>query len=112
MVSGCDANFISDGYHTVGELYKHRTTLFIKLLETLSKLYGGNMPIWRTPKHSNDEVWDGWFLLGVGKDAGEQITYHLPMEFWTKCNFAEVIEKAPEFDGHTSDDVLKRIAEL
>ena len=37
------------------------------------------------------------------------VTYHLPnIPFWDSMKINE-IEKAPEWDGHTSDDVIKRI---
>ena len=51
--------------------------------------------------------------MGIGKEKGKQITYHLPARYWHEvCEFAEILEKAPEWDGHTSDDVLKRLASL
>ena len=55
---------------------------------------------------------EGWFVLGMGKKQGEQITYHLPMSEWEYCSFAETLEKAPDFDGHSSQDVLQRILDL
>ena len=39
----------------------------------------------------------------------KQITYHLPLSKWEETGFAETLEKAPEFDGHTPDDVLEII---
>lgn len=55
---------------------------------------------------------DGWFVLGYGYIEGEQITYHLPLSKWDECNFAKTLDKAPKFDGHTSEDVLERIKKL
>lgn len=40
-----------------------------------------------------------------------QITYHLPAEDWDTLRVPE-LETAPEWDGHTSDDVLERIYKL
>lgn len=100
--SGSDTNLISDGYHTFGELYEHRIMLFIALAKQ-------TMSAWRTTKHSDGSSWDGWFVLGIFKKAGEQMTYHLPMSKWNDCEFAETLDKAPDFDGHTSNDVLNRI---
>lgn len=67
---------------------------------------------WRTKTHSDGISWDGWFVLGLGKGEGDQITYHLPISRWDECDFAETLERAPEFDGHTSDDVLTRLKNL
>jgi hypothetical protein len=50
--------------------------------------------------------------MGIGTEQGEQITYHLPIHYWEKTNFAEIIAQAPSFDGHSSNDVLQRISKL
>lgn len=93
----------SDGYHTFNELYDHRMALWI----ALCKHYAGR--VWRSKKHSDGGFIEGWFILGMNKEKGEQITYHLPMSRWNGCDFAETLETAPDFDGHTSEDVLYRI---
>lgn len=106
--AGVDTNLISDGYHTFGELYEHRITLFIALCRIISIKYGFSM-IWRSKSHSDGSVWDGWFILGIFTEQGKQITYHLPISKWDQADFAMTIPKAPEWDGHTSQDVLKRL---
>lgn len=100
---------ISDGYHTFDELYEHRITLYIALCKRLENT---TLQPWRTKVHSDLSVWDGWFLLGIGTDPGEQITYHLPIEKWEEASFAIELERAPDFDGHTSADVLERLKQL
>jgi hypothetical protein len=68
---------------------------------------------WMSDTHSDGSKWDGWFILGLYKYKGNQITYHLPMKYWNMCaEFAKMIEKAYEFDGHTSSDVLDRLMSL
>lgn len=102
---------ISDGYHTFDELYEHRIILYIALLQQLDNT--GFARPWMTKMHSNGEVWEGWFILGVYDKEGEQITYHLPNIYWHACTeFALPITKAPKYDGHSSDDVLIRLAGL
>ena len=44
--------------------------------------------------------------------AGYQITYHVPLERWNETEFARTLDKAPEWDEHTSDDVLQRLKKL
>ncbi len=100
-------NLISDGYHTFGELYAHRTRLFIALCR-----YIQFTDVWRSKSHSDGTRLDGYFLLGIGFNAGEQITYHLEDEYWKDCAFAATLSKAPPFDGHTPQDVLQRLANL
>jgi hypothetical protein len=102
---------ISDGYHTFGELYNHRISLFMLLGKIISETKHTSC-VWKSKAHSDGSVWDGWFILGIFKEQGKQITYHLPISEWHKCYFAEDLEKAPDWDGHTSDDVIVRINTL
>jgi len=111
---GCDTNKISDGYHTFEELYEHRIHLFIALCKIIDSEWGlgPNCP-WKTKKYSDGSLIEGgWFLLGTGIAKGKQITYHLPISKWDDCSFVREFDKAPEFDGHTSDHVLQRLKEL
>lgn len=105
---------ISDGYHTFDELYEHRIVLWIALCRVWATSVQVVKYVWRSKKHSDGSKIDGWFLLGMGDENGEQITYHLPMRFWKATNFCKqnTLPKAPEFDGHTSADVLDRISKL
>lgn len=94
-----DTRKVSDGYHTFEELYDHRCLLYIKLC-----IYAPFQAWWR-------EGYPGWPLLFLETPAG-QISYHFPEKFLpiVRAN----IEKAPEdykWDGHTSQDVLKRLEE-
>ncbi len=114
-INGIEHNgLISDGYHTFDELYDHRVALFIALCKELyhHPENDRNYPIWRSQLHSDGTSFDGWFILGICKGKGHQMTYHLPMSEWAETNFAETLEKAPEFDGHTPQDVLKRLRGL
>lgn len=113
---GGDDNFtVSDGYHTMDELYEHRIALWINLCYTyfcLGKVAGKKaktMKVWRSQTHSDGTSILEYFVLGIGTEKGEQITYHLSMDYWNECDFAETLEKAPEFDGHTSKDVIERL---
>jgi hypothetical protein len=107
-----------DGYHTFGELYDHRIVLWIALCRATKALgieCDHPRNVWRSKKHSDGEICFGTgtqFLLGIGNRKGEQITYHLPIKDWDECDFAETLEKAPEFDGHTSDDVMERLRKI
>ena len=103
---------ISDGYHTFKELYEHRISLYIALCKRVRA--NCQNKVWRSKKHSDGELCFGgeWFVLGINEKAGEQITYHLPIELWDKCKFAETLDQAPEWDEHTSDDVLLRLKYL
>lgn len=111
-----NTNEVSDGYHTFGELYEHRITLFIALCKMIYNdpqyQTGQKSEIWRSKLHSDGTNFDDWFIMGIGKEKGEQITYHLPIEKWKDTDFANTLENAYEWDGHTPKDVLNRLKNL
>lgn len=107
-----DNSQVSDGYHTFGELYAHRISLYIALCKILATHKESGYPsvkIWRSKTHSDGAKWDGWFILGISTIPNTQITYHLPESDWSRTEFAQTLDKAPEWDGHTSADVLDRL---
>lgn len=105
-----NTNLISDRYHTFGELYDHRIALYIALCyEKQLAVDPDDYPVWRSKLHSDGSATEGWFVLGIFEKPGDQITYHLPMSKWDECKFAVTRERAPDWDGHTSEDVLKRL---
>ncbi len=106
LIKDSDTNKISDGYHTFGELYEHRITLYILVCRLL---FDKGENVWKTNVHSDGSIFPGWFVLGIGVEKGFQITYHLPADKWNECDFAIVLDKAPDYDNHTSQDVLKRL---
>lgn len=106
---------VSDGYHTIAELYEHRITLYIALChcrQDALNIEGNVGDVWRSKLHSDGTSFEGWFILGIGKEQGQQITYHLPLSRWDETNFAKTLDRAPEWDGHTSADVLERLKDL
>lgn len=108
------AESISDGYHTFEELYDHRISIFIALCKAIVDKGAAQdaARVWRSKRHSDGELCFGTgtqYVLGIGKEAGEQMTYHIPIERWDETDFVQEIERAPEFDGHTSADVLARL---
>lgn len=110
-----DTGKISDGYHTFDELYEHRMVLFIALCKMRTDYIvdcGKYAYVWRSKLHSDGTMFDGWFIMGINKEKGKQITYHLPLSKWKETEFAETLKKAPEWDKHTSKEILQRIKDL
>lgn len=115
---------VSDGYHTIAELYDHRITLYIALCKQIDdfalfrkNICGNNIEFddlpWRSKVHGDgNPAYEGWFIMGIGKEEGKQISYHIPLSRWEETDFAETLEQAPSWDGHTSNDVLNRLKEL
>jgi hypothetical protein len=102
-----DMSDVSDGFHTFGELYDHRIALFMVVLTLLPE------NAFRAKRHSDGTSFEGWFVAGLSTDFG-QITYHLPISKWELLNKSDIktMDKAPEFDGHSSDDVVVRLGKL
>ena len=112
-----DTNLISDGHHTIGELYQHRIVLWIALCKAEQQHNQATRPInevWRTLRHSDGQpaFGGGWFVLGMTRPNGEQLSYHLEDSYWYQCEFAQTLSQAPPFDGHSPQDVLTRLAQL
>lgn len=111
-----DTNIISDGYHTFGELYQHRIAIYMALCCTIAHnpINHGNdhYRVWKSKVHSDGSTMEGWFVMGISVVPGYQITYHLPEAKWEECFFAETMDTAPHYDGHTSRDVITRLQQL
>ena len=99
-----DTDNISDWYHTFWELYKHRIHLFIALCKSLNRNYS----IIKSKKHFDWSEYEWWFIVQLETPVW-QISYHLPNEYWDKCDFIQTVDRANEWDWHTSDDVLERL---
>jgi hypothetical protein len=86
----------------------HRVTLFITLCPYIDEA----TLVWRSKVHSDGTGIKGFFLLGIAKRKGAQISYHLPIGHWDDTGFAETLDRAPAWDGHTPQDVLRRLKRL
>lgn len=95
----------SDGYHTFDELYHHRAVLFAVIVAKFPDLS------WKSRLHADGTMYDGMFIVGIDTPAG-QATYHYDVEpYWDMFPCLE-LDRAPEWDGHTPDDAIGRIASL
>jgi len=104
-----------DGFHTFDELYEHRIRLFIALCRYFirGKASYDSRNVWISRLHSDGTSFDGQFIMGIGEEKGNQITYHLPISYWDECvTMAQELDCAPKYDGHTPADVLVRLKTL
>lgn len=89
---------ISDGYHTFSELYDHRNLLFINLCKTLKN----DFTVYVVEEH-----YEKHFLLVLHSNLG-QISYHIGNELlYLVKDFKRRTSDEHNWDGHTSDDVIK-----
>lgn len=102
-----DTGQISDGYHTFDELYEHRHRLFLALMQCYKN------DAWIADRNSDGAKWDGWFVAGINLPTGT-VTYHLPERLCDDAisTGAVIFDVAPAWDGHTSADVVDRLAGL
>lgn len=95
----------SDGYHTFDELYHHRAVLFSVIVAT----FPGRS--WKSLHHHDGTMYDGMFIVGIDTPAGPA-TYHYDVEPYWDMFPCEVLDRAPEWDGHTPSDAIERIGTL
>ena len=101
---------ISDGYHTFNELYEYRLLYNASFFNELAKqnLYD----VHKSTKHSDGEdcFGGGWFIVMAELPTG-QVSNHYELKDWDLFQVPEK-EKANVWDGHTPQDVAKRMREF
>lgn len=100
---------ISDGYHTMGDLYDHRRALCVALAR-MAVLAGGETAAYRTKAHhpDGDPMFPGYFLVAFRTLAG-QVTYHYKLKHWGEFEGVPERDHAEPYDGHTPADTLDRL---
>jgi hypothetical protein len=103
-----DKGNISDGYHTFNELYEYRMLYNASMFNELAKQ--GLYDVHKSKRHSDGTIPFGdenWFIVQAELPTG-QISNHYEMKDWDLFNVPEK-EKANSYDGHTPQDVAKRL---
>jgi hypothetical protein len=97
---------ISDGDHTFDELYRHRGALLLALMKSHPDIS------WVAPKHHPEDtpIPDGYFIAGMKLPTG-MISYHLPLTVFKTFETLPKFSYAPRWDGHTPNDVVKRLVD-
>lgn len=89
----------SDGYHTFNELYYHRMVLF-------SIICNQNKDVsWKSKLHFEGDMFEDYFIVGINTSEGNY-TYHYSMEYWDQFD-VEVLDRAPKWDGHKPEDIIR-----
>jgi len=95
----------SDGYHTFNELYHHRAVLFSAICNQ------NPLCSCKAKKHHDGTMYDGMFIVGINTPEG-QATYHYDIEPYWDMFQVPAADLAPEWDGHTADEAIRRIGLL
>lgn len=102
-----DADTVSDGYHTFGELYDHRRALTVALTNSWPELS------WKSKEHhpeDNPMFEGGYFIVGMTLPNG-QISYHYKLHHWDDFSNVMEVPHAPKWDGHTPELTIQRLIE-
>lgn len=102
---------ISDGYHTFAELYEFRKVYNAALFNEWAKQ--GKFDIHKSWRHHDGELcFGGNYFIVVAILPTGQISNHYEAKDWDLFKIPEVKKAKYKFDGHTSNDVLKRLSAL
>ena len=122
-VDGKDISQVSDGWHTFGELYGFRkaynAALFNEWASQAEYSISGHEIV--APKYDVHKSWrhndgelcfgGGWFIVVAILPTG-QISNHYKAKDWDLFRIPETSTAKYAWDGHTSEDVLKRLMAL
>lgn len=102
---------LSDGYHTFDELYEFRKLYNAALFNEWAE--SGKYGVHKSKRHSNGDLCFGgeWFIVVALLPSG-QISNHYEIKDFNLFKVPETPKALFEFDGHTSQDVLKRLRSL
>lgn len=110
-----DVGETSDGFHTFNELYEHRHMLTLALMREMSVGYHRHRVTFSNQHHDGTRM-TGFFLVTFslfidGSNNPTNVTYHLPDRLWDAAikTGAAMTPRGEPWDGHTSQDVLKRL---
>lgn len=100
---GWSTKDVSDQWHTFDELYYHRMILFLSLQLKYPSLS------WKSKLHHDNTMFEDSFVVGIDTPAG-QYSYHYNLKYWDLFNEVREVEKAPEYDGHMPNDVIRLLS--
>jgi hypothetical protein len=101
---------LSDGHHTMEELYDHR----LALTAVLAASAATENDSWRSKAHHPDDgpmFEGGYFVVGIELPTGT-ISYHYKLRHWDDFATVPELEHAPKWDGATPTDTVSRLLEL
>ena len=88
---------VNDGSHSFDDLYWHRMMLFAVICNSHKD------KAWKSKLHHDGTMYDDYFIVGIETPEG-QYTYHYHIDWWDKFDVQQRL-RAPEYDGHTPEDI-------
>jgi len=102
---------VSDGYHTIDELYEFRKVYNACLFNEWSKQ--NKHSVYKSRRHHDSKYCfdnENYFIVCADLPMG-QISNHYEMKDWDLFQIP-ILDKAEQFDGHSSDDVILRLKQI
>lgn len=109
LSDGWPVDALSDGNSTFADLYTWRRILHAALIPYL---LADGVTVVKSRRQADGEPCEGGeaFVVVTELDTG-QVTHHYPIRHWRQIQ-CPVIDRAPEWDGHTAHDAVDRISAL
>lgn len=110
------AEDVSDGFHTMHELYEHRMALNAALFNFLA-VGSRTITVMKAKFHHDGTMFapgadgQGYFIVMAVFPGVGQVSYHYKMKHWDKFKIPEV-KRTPPYDGHSALDVMERLLTL
>lgn len=96
-----DGYNITDGIHTMSELYYHRMFLFSVICKIASEK---GVKCFRSKLHEDGTMFENYFIVGINTPEG-QYSYHYHIDYWDYFDCCETKERAPHWDGCIASDL-------
>lgn len=92
-------------YNTLLHVIDQRDHLAITLMKMLAP------QAWKSMKDDKGaSLANGAFIAGIFVKPGIQVSFILSVdELWGKTDFIRELPQAPAYDGHTYEDIIKRL---
>ena len=107
---------VSDGYHTMGELYDHRRALTVALARALEVHPRLTVGSWRSKRHHPDDspMFKGYFIVGLELTSDDPmarntVTYHYKLKHWDEFEGVPILEHALKWDGAEAPESITRL---
>lgn len=102
----------SDGHHTFNELYEFRKLYNAALFNELA-IEDNPYDIHKSKRHYDGEAcFGGGYFIVVAILPTGQISNHYNLKDWDLFKIPETKKSKYPYDGHTSQDVVKRLTEF
>ena len=96
-----DIDELSDGFHTFYSLYHQRAVLFAAIVKQ------NKDKAWKSRRHHDGNIClndPNLFIVGIETPEGQYAYHYRTEKYWNLFDCRE-LERAPEWDGHTDQDV-------